>query len=142
MRRNMYACILVTLLGLSGCVPVVIMNPYPPRGGEHREHKDDDRREDDDDDDDDDDGREEKRGAYRIPKGHLPPPGHCRIWYPNRPAGHQPPPQRCPIPVAKIPLGAYVVSRVDGDSKRALVRVYSGQKPGVVVETRYYAVTE
>jgi hypothetical protein len=135
----MYACILVTLLGLSSCVPVVIMNPYPPRGGEHREHKDDDRGKDDDDDDDD---REEKRGAYRIPKGHLPPPGHCRIWYPNRPAGQQPPPQRCPIAVRQIPLGAYVVSRLEGDNRRALVHVYSGQKPGIVVETRYYSVTE
>ncbi|MBX3502521.1 MAG: hypothetical protein KF889_24005 [Alphaproteobacteria bacterium] len=30
-----------------------------------------------------------------IPPGHLPPPGECRVWYPDRPAGHQPPPQRC-----------------------------------------------
>lgn len=30
-----------------------------------------------------------------IPRGHLPPPGECRTWYPDRPAGHQPPPYRC-----------------------------------------------
>ena len=23
------------------------------------------------------------------------PPGHCRLWYPDRPPGHQPPPVRC-----------------------------------------------
>jgi hypothetical protein len=30
-----------------------------------------------------------------IPPGHLPPPGQCRLWYPDRPPGHQPPPQSC-----------------------------------------------
>jgi hypothetical protein len=35
------------------------------------------------------------RHALRIPKGHLPPPGECRRWYPDRPAGHQTPPFRC-----------------------------------------------
>jgi len=35
------------------------------------------------------------REAVRIPRGHLPPPGECRTWYPGRPAGHQPPPYRC-----------------------------------------------
>jgi hypothetical protein len=33
--------------------------------------------------------------APRIPGGHLPPPGECRVWFPDRPAGHQPPPGRC-----------------------------------------------
>lgn len=33
--------------------------------------------------------------AAEIPPGHLPPPGECRVWYPERPAGHQPPPYRC-----------------------------------------------
>lgn len=33
--------------------------------------------------------------APRIPDGHLPPPGECRVWYPDRPAGHQPPPLKC-----------------------------------------------
>ena len=30
-----------------------------------------------------------------IPPGHLPPPGKCRMWYPNQPPGQQPPPYRC-----------------------------------------------
>ena len=33
--------------------------------------------------------------APRIPDGHLPPPGECRVWDPSRPAGHQPPPFKC-----------------------------------------------
>lgn len=35
------------------------------------------------------------RRGVRIPPGHLPGPGQCRVWYPNRPPGHQPPPFRC-----------------------------------------------
>jgi hypothetical protein len=30
-----------------------------------------------------------------VPPGHLPPPGECRIWFPDRPPGHQPPPGAC-----------------------------------------------
>jgi hypothetical protein len=35
------------------------------------------------------------RQAGRIPPGHLPPPGECRVWRPGVPPGHQPPPFRC-----------------------------------------------
>ncbi|HKY64016.1 MAG TPA: hypothetical protein VJR29_11400 [bacterium] len=31
----------------------------------------------------------------QIPPGHYPPPGECRLWYPDRPAGQQPPPVPC-----------------------------------------------
>jgi hypothetical protein len=31
----------------------------------------------------------------RIPPGHVPGPGQCRVWHPNRPPGHRPPPFRC-----------------------------------------------
>ena len=30
-----------------------------------------------------------------VPRGHYPPPGSCRIWYPNRPPGQQPAPTDC-----------------------------------------------
>jgi hypothetical protein len=33
--------------------------------------------------------------AQPIPNGHLPPPGECKLWYPDRPPGHQPPPFKC-----------------------------------------------
>lgn len=44
-----------------------------------------------------DDRRDERRyhSRRRIPAGHLPPPGECRVWFPDRPAGHQPPPMNC-----------------------------------------------
>ena len=33
--------------------------------------------------------------AAHVPAGHYPPPGECRVWYPDRPPGHQPPPGPC-----------------------------------------------
>ncbi len=35
------------------------------------------------------------RQAGPIPRGHLPPPGECRVWRRGVPPGHQPPPFRC-----------------------------------------------
>lgn len=39
--------------------------------------------------------RGDRRYSRNIPAGHLPPPGECRVWLPDRPAGHQPPPTSC-----------------------------------------------
>ena len=44
-----------------------------------------------------------------IPPGHLPPPGQCRIWYPDRPPGHQPPPGSCRKLRHQVPPGAVLV---------------------------------
>ena len=44
-----------------------------------------------------------------IPAGHLPPPGECRIWFPDRPAGHQPPPGSCRELRYDVPAGAFLV---------------------------------
>lgn len=80
----------------------------------------------------------EKRGelslnALGIPNGHMPPPGSCRIWYPNRPAGQQPPPFKCSMGRSNIPLGAYLVQRLDG--KIVQVDEYDGKRPNYVVRT-------
>lgn len=40
-------------------------------------------------------GTHSPRKLKGVPKGHYPPPGSCRIWYPNRPPGHQPPAISC-----------------------------------------------
>jgi hypothetical protein len=37
-------------------------------------------------------GGSQERYSYRIPRGHVPPPGTCRAWLDDRPAGQQPPP--------------------------------------------------
>ena len=44
-----------------------------------------------------------------IPRGHLPPPGKCRIWFPDRPPGHQPAPGKCKKLRHRVPSGAYLV---------------------------------
>jgi hypothetical protein len=109
--------------GMGSYAPFVITSPYPSRGPEEKERC----RE----------GREEGHGPLGISNGHLPPPGHCRIWYPGRPAGQQPPPQRCPIALNRVLLGAWVVSR-GSEATQFIVNLYHGQKPGVVVGTRYF----
>lgn len=53
------------------------------------------------------------RGPRRlegVPKGHYPPPGECRVWYPNRPPGHQPPSTDCRSLVGiRLEPGAFVL---------------------------------
>ncbi|TFH87297.1 hypothetical protein EQG41_07795 [Billgrantia azerbaijanica] len=55
----------------------------------------------------DDDYEHEYEGG--IPPGHLPPPGECRIWYPDRPPGHQPPPGACRDLQYRVPPGARLI---------------------------------
>lgn len=44
--------------------------------------------------------------SYNIPDGHYPPPGSCRVWFPDRPAGQQPPPGSCNV---RVPYGAVLI---------------------------------
>lgn len=47
--------------------------------------------------------------SVNVPRGHYPPPGECRIWFPAREPGHQPPPARCEALVGRVPLGAFLL---------------------------------
>ena len=48
-------------------------------------------------------------GTVEIPPGHMPPPGECRIWYPDLPPGQQPPPGDCYELEHQVPPGAVIV---------------------------------
>jgi hypothetical protein len=45
----------------------------------------------------------------KVPPGHMPPKGKCRIWYPGRPPGHQGPIGECAALERRVPQGAVLV---------------------------------
>jgi hypothetical protein len=53
--------------------------------------------------------RYEPPGEVNIPPGRMPPPGECRIWFPDRPPGQQPPPGPCSELRHHVPPGAVLV---------------------------------
>lgn len=77
--------------------------------------------------------------ALKIPKGHLPPPGTCKIWIPGVPPGHQGGPQSCASALRNAPLGAWVITH---DGTRYVMRIFSPRQRSVVEEVRYYLLGE
>jgi hypothetical protein len=45
----------------------------------------------------------------KIPPGHMPPPGKCRIWFPGKAPGQQPPPGDCWELERQVPPGAWLI---------------------------------
>jgi hypothetical protein len=68
-----------------------------------------------------------------IPPGHLPPPGKCRLWYPDRPPGHQPPPESCGRLRAHAPAGGWLIHRPKHEPHYVDVSVYDAYQPGIVI---------
>lgn len=54
-------------------------------------------------------GDEGGPGHLGVPRGHYPPPGECRLWFPGRPPGQQPPPSRCDRLAGRVPYGAFIL---------------------------------
>lgn len=48
-------------------------------------------------------------GSDKVPRGHLPPPGMCRIWIDGVPPGRQPEPTDCATARRRVPRNARVV---------------------------------
>lgn len=74
-----------------------------------------------------------RQGYTRIPNGHRPPPGECRIWYPNLPAGQQPPPFKCDEARRRVEPGGWVIAP-GRDPREVEVSVYDPRRRGVVVD--------
>lgn len=89
------------LLGAGALATGAGADPWKDESGKWREQAadryDDDRYDDDpyDDDRGDRDNRWRERARGGVPRGHLPPPGLCRVWFDGRPPGQQPAPVSC-----------------------------------------------
>lgn len=131
---------LVLMVLISGCA--TMRYPYPndrtgypyPRDEKDRD-KDRDKDWEKDRDKDRRDGRSYRLGDMGVPKGHLPPPGECKVWFPGRPPGQQPPPTSCAAALRNAPLGAWVITHEGGRYK---VNIFNRTRRNVIDEVRYY----
>lgn len=71
-----------------------------------------------------------------IPRGHLPPPGECRVWLPEEPAGHQPPPGSCTELAREVPLGGWLIYRATSDTVG--ITAYSTDTENLMGEAAFY----
>lgn len=78
--------------------------------------------------------------SLRIPGGHYPPVGACRVWYPDRPPGLQPPPQPCTAIERPVPEGTWLIRRSPGTSHQVTVSFFHQERPGTVVAVGFYQV--
>jgi len=75
-----------------------------------------------------------------VPRGQLPPPGYCRVWFPGRPPGRQPKPGACADVEVGAPAGAWVLYRPSQDKGVVHVRYVDERRAGVVVWIRVFDV--
>jgi hypothetical protein len=85
-------------------------------------------------------GDVEDRGSLRVPPGHMPNVGQCRVWFPGRPPGHQPKAGNCAGIQRSAPAGSWILYRPTSDKKVVHARVIDSKRPGVVVSVRIYDV--
>lgn len=83
---------------------------------------------------------DEDRSQLRVPRGHYPPVGQCRVWFPGRPPGQQPAAGSCSRVERLAPAGTWVLYRPATDRKVVHARVIDPKRDGVVVVVRVYDV--
>ena len=78
-------------------------------------------------------GRPAPRQLEGVPRGHYPPPGQCRVWYPNRPPGQQPPPADCQsLTGTRLEPGAFILHGDQAYDAEYDWRKEEAKKPGSV----------
>jgi hypothetical protein len=76
--------------------------------------------------------------SLKVPPGHFPKPGECRLWFPSRPPGQQPRAGSC-VGLARIaPAGSMILYRPTSDKKVIYARVIDPRRDGVIIVTRVY----
>jgi len=73
-----------------------------------------------------------------IPRGHLPPPGSYRMWYPGRPSGRQPVHTYRYEVIRHAPPGAWVLYRPAYNRNIVYVHVIHSRHPGLVRAKHVY----
>lgn len=71
------------------------------------------------------------RAADRVPAGHMPPPGMCRVWIDGVPPGQQPAPTDCASAVRNRPANGRVIF---GDDVRR--KKFRGKSAGSSLDVR------
>ena len=77
-------------------------------------------------------------GLLKIPRGHLPKPGMCRIWVPGTPPGHQRKAGNCSTLASQVPAGAWLVYRHADNPDRVDITVYDEKRAGLIIEVRIF----
>ena len=78
--------------------------------------------------------------TLKIPPGHLPPPGQCRVWVQGLPPGKQPKPRSCRGIEDSAPPSSWVVYRPGQDKKVVHVREMDARRVGIVARVTVYDV--
>lgn len=83
-------------------------------------------------------GHHQAPGRLKIPPGHFPPPGQCRVWHPGAPPGHQPAPGACSRVERDVGPGDWLIYRPTSEKKVVRVSFYDERSPRVRIAVRVY----
>ena len=83
---------------------------------------------------------DEDRSQLRVPPGHLPRAGQCRVWFPGRPPGQQPRAGSCNGIERIAPAGSWILYRPTNDRRVVHARVIDPKRDGVILVVRVYDV--
>lgn len=80
--------------------------------------------------------------TLRMPPGHLPEVGECRVWIPRLPPGQQPRPKSrsCEGIASVAPAGSWILYRPSDARQVVHVRVIDERRAGVVIRIRIFDI--